>query len=106
MTGSSLVAIAGPPSHHKVYPTYENAGGYKINPGKNDDTLAWEWKVTSCSRLAEDTTFEIVFQVNGIYPSHPPPQSDLMWDVSSWTKKSYPPLALDVDPTMRVLPVY
>ena len=49
MTGSSLVAIAGPPSDHKVYPTYENADGYKINPGKNDDTLAWEWKVTPCS---------------------------------------------------------
>ena len=31
--------------HKKVYPMYENAEGYKIYPGRNVDTLAYEWKV-------------------------------------------------------------
>ena len=51
MTGSYSAGIKSPQTlqtHYIVYPTYENANGngYKISPGKNDDTTAWEWKVT------------------------------------------------------------
>ena len=50
MTGSYSAGItwSGGGPHYKVYPTYENANGngFTISPGKNDDTTAWEWKVT------------------------------------------------------------
>jgi len=90
MTGSYSAGIswAGGGPHYKVYPTYENANGngYKISPGRNDDTTAWEW------------------EVNGLYPTPPSPGSDLIWEVSSWTRKTAS--SLDADPTMRVQPVH
>merc|ERR1712037_195130 len=96
MTGKSPVEIkiyGNSRPHWKEYPIYENAEGYQIHPDKTFDHRNGLWNYYW--KIGPNV------QPSLLLPSY---ESDLMWDITSWTHKTSNDEA--TDPSMRVRPVY